>query len=450
MRSAHSADDRLVSVALTPEPVVDALRASAERAAQAALRELPEALVLDFDGELRVVRAAGVALERLEDPDCASPGRPLADVLAPEAWRTIEPLAHSALSGETRSRELWTGGRRHCLMLDVGPLRAQDAGAQAGGRHHGAPGEPRGIAVVQDITARRQSELLAAGTRAGRDGWLDRHAIGTGVLDRDGRWLLVNRALCDTTGYTADELLGKRFDRIVHPDDAGNDIEQRRRLLAGEIPAFGVEKRYFDAAGETVSAIVSMSLLRERGGAPLHYVAQLEDVSERRRLEEELRALGDHDPLTGVRNRRLFAHDLKLQVARSRRYGEMAGLMVIEVDPFGAAATLSDRIADEAFEAISRALTRRLRETDLIARLGTDQFAVLLPHVDEEGLAVVVESLERVIAACAVDVGTELLHPMASIGSTVLDERTASAEQALARVERSLRDSRLGRAGAQR
>lgn len=350
MGSADFADDRLVSVAFTAEPMTDELRASAERAAQAALRELPEALVLDFDEDLRVVRAAGVALERLERPDCADPGQPLSDVLAPEAWRTIEPLALSALQGETRSRELWTGGRGHCLMLDVGPLPTQGEQTSQG---------TRGIAVVQDITARRQAELLAGGTSRG-DGWLERHAIGTGVLDHDGRWLLVNRALCDITGYTGDQLLGKRFDLIVHPDDVGNDIEQRRRLLAGEIPAFGVEKRYFDAAGETVSAIVSMGLVRERGGKPLHYVAQFEDVSERRRLEEELRALGDHDPLTGVRNRRLFAHDLKLQVARSRRYGEVAGLMVIEVDPFGAVATLTDRAADEALEAVSRALMRRL------------------------------------------------------------------------------------------
>lgn len=72
---------------------------------------------------------------------------------------------------------------------------------------------------------------------------------------------------------------------------------------------------------------------------------------------------------------------------------------------------------------------------------------MLLPHVDDEGLAVVAESLQRMIAACAVDVGTELLHPSVSIGSTVLDERTESAEQALARVERSLRDIRLGRSG---
>jgi len=63
----------------------------------------------------------------------------------------------------------------------------------------------------------------------------------------------------------------------MHPEDALNDLEQRKRLLDGQIPAFQVEKRYFDAAGETVSAILSMSLVRDRNGAPLHYIAQVQD-----------------------------------------------------------------------------------------------------------------------------------------------------------------------------
>ncbi len=69
-------------------------------------------------------------------------------------------------------------------------------------------------------------------------------------------------------------------------------------------------------------------------GAPLHYIAQLQDISERKQLEEQLRGLADHDPLTGLRNRRLFENDLRLQVGRCRRYGEAAGLMVIDLDGF--------------------------------------------------------------------------------------------------------------------
>lgn len=428
------------------EPRADPLRAGADRAAEAALHELPDALILAFDTELRFVRTAGHALERLGDPDSFSEGRLLVDALPAELWRAIAPLLRSALAGETRSREIWTAGQRHCVTVDIGPLRAHGAGAGAEGAIVG------GIAVVLDITARRQAELLAPRPESAFEEHverLERSPIGTGLLDSEGRWLLVNRALCDITGYTTEEFVGRRLDGIVHPEDAGNDGEQRRRLLAGEIPAYSVEVRYFDAAGETVSAIVSMSLVRDRDGRPLNYVAQLHDVSERKRLEENMRGLGDHDPLTGLRNRRLFGHDLKLQVARCRRYGEVAGLMLVDVDAFRRVnGRHGERAGDEALEAIARALTRRLRETDLIARLGADQFAVLLPHIDAEGLAVVAEGLSRVIAACGIDVGDDFVHPSASIGFTLVDEHVASAEDALLAADRAMRAARRTGAGA--
>ena len=429
------------------EATIDPLRAGADRAAEAALYELPEALVMAFDRELRFVQTAGQALERLGDPEHLRAGGSLERALPAELWRTVEPLLRSALEGETRTRELWTAGQRHCVMIDVGPLRA-------GGEHSGEhPGEVLGgIAVMLDITARRQAELLAPRPESSFEEHLERierSAIGTGLLDADGHWLLANRALSEITGYTAEELIGKRFDGIVHPDDVHNDSAQHRRLSAGEIPAFSVEARCLDAAGETVSTIVTTSLVRDRDGAPLHYVIQMQDVSERRRLEENMRGLGDHDPLTGLRNRRLFGHDLKLQVARCRRYGEIAGLMLVDLEAFHVVnERYGEQVGDEALEAVARALSRRLRETDLVARLGTDQFAVLLPHIDEEGLAVVAAGLRRVVAACAVDVGDEVLHLAASVGFTLVDEHVDSAEHALMKADRAMRETRPARTDA--
>jgi PAS domain S-box-containing protein/diguanylate cyclase (GGDEF)-like protein len=274
----------------------------------------------------------------------------------------------------------------------------------------------------------------------------ERAPVGTGLLDLDGRWLLVNRALCEITGYTAEELLGTRMEGIVHPDDAGRDAAQMKQLLAGEIRAYHAEKRYFDAAGETVSVILSMSLVRDRGGAPLHLIAQLQDISDRKRLEDDLRALADHDPVTGVRSRRLFEHDLKLQVARSQRYGEAAGLLVIGLDSFAHVQELHGAgIAERMLEAVARALTRRLRQTDLLGRLDEGRFAVLLPHIDEDGLAVAADSVMRVIPAASVEVGADVLHPTASIGTQIIDDRTASAEQALTAADRAMRDARSSR-----
>ncbi len=416
---------------IAPEQTFYAGRApaGADHVAAAAMRELPEALILVFDDDLRFVLTAGQALERLGGPMACREGQPVGDALPADVWREMKPLFGSALAGETRSREIWTAGQRHCLMVDIGPLAVGAVGGQAGG-----------VAVIRDITARRHADIYAAAPGHGVDAVLDGASIGTGLLDRDGRWLLVNRALCEITGYTSDELIGKRFDGIMHPDDAGNDLGLRARLLSGEIPAYQVEKRYFDAAGETVSAILSMSLVRDRQGAPLHFIAQLQDNSERRELEQHQRLLADHDPLTGLRNRGLFEHDLKLQVARSHRYGEEAGLMLIAVEPLATlAGEQGQRAADDACRGVARALTRRLRQTDLVGRLGTYTFAVLLPHIDEEGLAVVAEGLTRVIPACSVDLGREVAHPSVRIGHTLIDVRTPTAAVAFAEAERAVR-----------
>jgi len=417
----------------------DPLRASAEHAAAAALRELPEALSVVFDRELRFVVTAGPALERLGDPGVCVEGRSVGEALPADVWCSLEPLFRSALDGETRSREIWTVGRERCLLADVGPLGS--GGPHACEDAHSGSGLAAGVAVVRDVTARRHAELIAAPPPPGGfEEVFERAPIGTALLDADGRWLLVNRALCDITGYTAEELIGKRADGIMHAGDVEDELACRQRLLAGEIPAFQIEARYFDAAGEVVSAILSMSLVRDRDGAPLHFIAQLHDISERRQLEEDLRRLADHDPLTGLRNSRLFGHDLKLQVARSERYGEVAGLVVIELDAFGLlTASHGAEVGERMLKAVARALTRRLRETDLVARLGGGEFAVLLPHIDGEGLAVVADGLARVVPACSVDTGEEILHPHLGVGFAIIDQATVSAEQALAEARRARR-----------
>jgi PAS domain S-box-containing protein/diguanylate cyclase (GGDEF)-like protein len=421
----------------------DPALAGAERAAATALRELPEALVIAFDEQLRFLATAGHVIERLGEPARCETGRPLQGAIAPAVWPELEPLLRSALAGETRSREIWSAEHSHCLKVDVGPLGA-DAGAavpENAGR--------AGIAILLDATARMHVEALSRRPSEGFEQVFDQAPSGMGLLDTDGRWLLVNRALCDMTGYTAEELTGTRFDGIAHPEDVGNDLVGRARLIAGDISVFQAENRYFDAAGETASAIVSMSLVRDGKGAPLHYVVALQDVSERKRLEEHLRGLADRDELTGLRSRRLFECDLQLQVARAHRYEEVAGLLVIGIDDFSALeARHGARASEDMLRALARALSRRVRQTDLLARLRLEEFGVLLAHVDEDAIEVVREGLSRVIAACGIDVGEEVVHPGASIGSVLVDSRTVSAEVALAQAGQAMLDARAGRRAA--
>ena len=330
-------------------------------------------------------------------------------------------------------------------MVDVGPLRVDGPAGQAG--EHSAVA--CGVAVIVDVTARRAADGPTGHSDDHFEQVFERAPIGTGLMDLDGRWTLVNRALCEITGYTREELIDRSFAEITHPDDVDSDAEQYARLLAGSIPAFQIEKRYVSAAGETLSAILSISLVRDGAWAPVHFIAQLQDISERKRLEEHLRHLADHDPLTGLRNRRLFEHDLRLQVARCQRYGEQAAVMVVDLDEFKA---INDehghKVGDDTLKAIATALARRLRETDVVARLGGDEFAVLLPHADEQGAALVADGLERVIAACSIDVGDVVVHPSGSVGVAMIGQQTASAEQALVEADRAMYAAKRARAAA--
>jgi diguanylate cyclase (GGDEF)-like protein/PAS domain S-box-containing protein len=413
---------------------------------EAALRELPEALILVFDDELRFVLSAGQALARSTRAAATfSAGMPIADAFPADLWKLLAPLCRSALLGETRSRELWDADGRHGLMVDVGPLRAGGAAVAALGLETCAGVAPvranvtGGVAVVLDISARPPAARVERDPREHLALVFDHAPIGMGLLDQDGRWVLVNHALCEITGYTAGELIGSRFHDVVHPDDAENDRTQREQLLRGELAAYETEKRYFNAAGESMSALLAISLVRDRDGAPLHFIVQLQDISERKLLEERLRHLADHDPLTGLRNRRLFEADLELQVGRCQRYGESAALLIVDLDGFK---QVNDRhghgVGDDALRAVARTLTRRLRATDLLARLGGDEFAVLLPHIDRPSAERVAADLARVIAGCAVDAGDTIVHLSGSVGFTLIDREARDDEQILAEADRAM------------
>jgi PAS domain S-box-containing protein len=119
----------------------------------------------------------------------------------------------------------------------------------------------------------------------------DGASIGMALVALDGRWLEVNRSVCEITGYSAAELLTKRFQDITHPDDLAEDVELLRRLVDGEISSFQLEKRYLHADGRAVPILLSVTLVRDPDGTPQHFVSQIEDLSERKRAEEYYRRL---------------------------------------------------------------------------------------------------------------------------------------------------------------
>lgn len=112
--------------------------------------------------------------------------------------------------------------------------------------------------------------------------------IGVALVSPNGRWLKVNRALCDLVGYSESELLTRTFQEITHPEDLEADLENVRRMLAGEIRTYQMEKRYLHGRGHPVTVLLSVSLVRDTQDQPLYFIAQIQDVTDRKRLEGKL------------------------------------------------------------------------------------------------------------------------------------------------------------------
>ncbi|MCK6553181.1 PAS domain S-box protein [Candidatus Binatia bacterium] len=146
-------------------------------------------------------------------------------------------------------------------------------------------------AVVRDVTERKRVEDALRESEARFRGAFDAAAIGMALVSLEGRWLQVNAALCRIVGYSANELLATNFQSITHPGDLETDLDALRRLSAGEIDTHGTEKRYIHKSGRAVTVRLSVSLVRGFAGRPLYFVTQIEDVTERKRAEDESRLL---------------------------------------------------------------------------------------------------------------------------------------------------------------
>jgi PAS domain S-box-containing protein len=144
---------------------------------------------------------------------------------------------------------------------------------------------------VAERTARLGAALSELGESEQRfRATFEQAAVGVAHVGTDGRWLRVNDKLCEITGYSREELSGMTFQDITHPDDLGEDLDQLRRLLAGEIETYSMEKRYFRKDGSVVWINLTVSLVRGASGEPAYLIAVIEDVSRRRRAEGALRA----------------------------------------------------------------------------------------------------------------------------------------------------------------
>lgn len=141
------------------------------------------------------------------------------------------------------------------------------------------------MGIAQDISkiCSLESELLISDQRFSDA--FHSAAHGMGLVSIEGRWLDTNESLCKIFGYTKNQLLLLDFQTITHPDDLQRDLDLLRQLLAGEIPSYQMEKRYFHADGSLIYALLSVSLVRDSAGVPIYFVSQIQDFTHKRVTE---------------------------------------------------------------------------------------------------------------------------------------------------------------------
>lgn len=132
-------------------------------------------------------------------------------------------------------------------------------------------------------------------------------AIGMALVSLEGKWIEVNDKLCQYLNYTTEELKAKTFQEITHPDDLETDLEYLNEILEGKRETYQMEKRYFKKNGEIIWIVLSVSLVKDFDGNPVHFVSQIEDITNRKKAEKELQ---EYLSIIQSQNKRLlnFAH----------------------------------------------------------------------------------------------------------------------------------------------
>lgn len=246
--------------------------------------------------------------------------------------------------------------------------------------------------------------------------------IGLAIVGLDGRFKSVNPALHEMLGYSEVQLLGMTFQELTHPDDLAQDIAYRDQLLSGTRDQYRMQKRYFHRFGHIVYIQLDVSILRGADGQPIHFISQIQDITSRIEREEALQHRAVTDDLTGLPNRRAFLDEAARLQVRARRNSKPIALLMLDLDHFKLINDAHGHASgDVVLRAIKGIVEPKLRNGDLLARLGGEEFGVLLPATDQSGALEIAERIRRAIADAEVhSLAGKKLSLTVSIGLAVV------------------------------
>jgi len=293
-------------------------------------------------------------------------------------------------------------------------------------------GQPAVQVVMRDITRRKRNQEEIRRTQAFLSSIVDNMPNMVFVKEaRDLRFVRFNKAGETLTGFSEDELLGKNDYDLLPREQADASIAKDRETLRLGRQAF-LEEQIRTKGGEERTLQTRKLAIPDQEGNPQYLLGISEDITERKRAEEQLKHLAQYDSLTGLPNRNLFRDRLSLTMARARRSGRMLALMFLDIDRFKEINdSLGPTVGDEVLQATAGLLRQSLRDVDTIARLGGDEFTIIienLAHADQASF--VAQKIQKALADPLVTQGREIFVT-ASIGITLYPGDAADLDSLL-------------------
>ncbi len=399
----------------------------AEQRWRALLDHLPDTSVLTIDSDLRHVIAVGAGLQ-VQGMSTAQ-GKTLYETSSPENIRKLEPVYRAALAGEEASVEFRASHVDRINELTAVPL------PEIGDRIEA-------LIVARDVTEARQREQQLAGAKERLASLFEEAPFGIVVCDLEGRVTDVNPAACHLVGYTRDDLVGSAvFPFGTEPAEVARICSDLTTDPAGRGAA---ETRIRHRDGHWVDVAFEGIVMHDRDGVPEELLFNAVDVSERRRFEAQLAHLAEHDPLTGLANRRRFDHELERHLDLCERYGARGALLMIDLDHFKEVNdSLGHGAGDQLIVSVAELLRTRMRKSDLVARLGGDEFAILLPEADRLSAENVARDVVKLVEAraCFAD-GSRPRRITASIGVVLIDRGGVTPSQLVSTADMTMYDAK--------
>jgi diguanylate cyclase (GGDEF)-like protein/PAS domain S-box-containing protein len=287
------------------------------------------------------------------------------------------------------------------------------------------------LVVAHDITEQKRADE----ERAQMIALIEATTDLVSIIDATGRRLYMNAAGRHMLGIPSDSVPDTTTWE-QRPDWARTVIEKEVTPALAQHGVWVGELAYLSPDGREIP--VSQVTLAHKGpdGKIERYSTIARDISERKRFEDQLIHLANHDPLTSLFNRRRFDEEVERQLNEAQRYGVEGALLFMDLDQFkDVNDSRGHRSGDELLTGLASLLRERLRRTDVVARLGGDEFAILLPHTDAEQARAIAGELLDAIRNFTFMVGGSPLRISASIGIALFPEHGTTAGELLSRAD---------------